>query len=617
MFTISYVIYILYEAVHSFLICHERKMYMTRKLITFLISATVVAVFAVQSIALASPVATFDSTGMSLALSGNIGDKAGISYTVTIAPRSGSEPQFSKTSAPIDICLFETGYSGEISESIRLHPNLEGGEYTAFFACNINNEDKIFASHFSYVNSTEPATVELVKLLNGQNSGDKTGAQNASEFYDIISVRTNITKFGIVYDSVYDMQSGTDKIPFISEVVYSMKALQPDSVFTFDALSKALFEAQAAYDIKFDGLMAADLWSEYLGSQYEKLAELEETEKDKLDELLKNADYKGRSLSDIFTEKFIMAQLLCADTRLEIKSLLTQYADVLGIDMSAESDYGQVPDSQLHIIYEGILQEVSGESEIDDIKSYFDKYVEDALYVPPQTGRPSYGGGGGGGGGGTTSVISGGNLTNPNASTVTPQAPPVPETVPDSTVAVPVFNDTKGHFAEQSIQLLASKGIISGYPDGSFAPQGKVTRAEFCKIAAVAFGITSDEKAAFDDVSDGVWYEKYVSALAANGIINGYNNQFMPDSPITREDAAVIMQRIFALKNINLTQTEKTFADSDDISDYAKLSVNALATAGIMNGDGKSFSPKNAISRGETAVLVCNSQNFMTGGNEK
>lgn len=602
------------EAVYSFLICHERKMYMTRKLITFLISATVVAVFAVQSIALASPVATFDSTGMSLALSGNIGDKAGISYTVTIAPRSGSEPQFSKTNAPIDICLFETGYGGEISESIRLHPNLEGGEYTAFFACNVDNEDKIFASHFSYINSTEPATAELVKLLNGENSGDKTGAQNASEFYDIISVRTNITKFGIVYDSVYDEQSGTDKIPFISEVVYSMKALQPDSVFTFDTLSDALFEAQAAYDIKFDGLMVADLWSEYLGSQYEKLTELEETEKDKLDELLKNADYKGRSLSDIFTEKFIMSRFICADTRLEIKSLLTQYADVLGIDMSAESDYSQVPDSQLHIIYEGILQEVSGESEIDDIKSYFDKYVEDALYVPPQNNRPSYGGGGGGGG--KTSVISGGNLTNPNASTVTPQAPLVPETVPENT-AVPVFNDTKGHFAEQSIQLLASKGIISGYPDGSFAPQGKVTRAEFCKIAAVAFGITSDEKAVFDDVSDGVWYEEYVSALAANGIINGYNNQFMPDNPITREDAAVIMQRIFALKNINLTQAEKTFSDSDDISDYARLSVNALATAGIMNGDGMSFYPQNAISRGETAVLVCNSQNFMTGGNEK
>lgn len=583
---------------------------MTRKLITILLSATLVAGFVVQSIASASPAATFDPSGMSIALSGTIGDKAGIVYTVTVASRQGDTPGFSKTNPPLGVSLFETGYGGEISESVRLSDNLEGGEYTAFFACNIDDEDKIFASHFSYTNSEEPATVELVNLLNGEDSGDKKGATNAAEFYDILSPRTNITKFGIVYDEVHNPETGTDKIPFISEVAYSMKKLQPNSEFTFDALCSVLFEAVAAYDMCTLGISAADDNKTYLGEQYSKLSDLTEDESARLDELLKTADYKGRSLKDIFTEKFIMSRLLCADTRLKIKAILSEYNKELGIDMSTGSDYDDVKDSRLYIIYDGIMDEISDDTRIDDIKDYFDKYVDKALDEPNESKKTSSGGGGGGG---KSSVISGNNLTNPNTTVITPPTVPVPEAKPNTKPSI-VFSDMDGHFAASSVQALAEKGIISGYPDGKYIPDGKVTRAEFCKIAANAFGIKSESIITFDDVGADAWYAKYVSALAANGIVMGYDGKFMPGSPITREDAAVIMHRIFAFKGITLADSKKEFEDTADISSYAKSPVSLLAGAGVINGNGGRFYPKNAISRGETAVLVYNAQNAVAGG---
>lgn len=577
---------------------------MTKKLIAFIVTATLVAVFVVQQIAMATPLATFDPLTMTLDISGNIGDKAGTPYTVTIAVRSDATPQFSKTNPPLGISMFKTSYNGEVSENIKLPGNFEGGEYTAFFSYNINSEDNVSASHFSYTNANESATIELIKLLNGDDCGDKKGATNSNEFYNILSPRSSITKFGVVYDEVNNESDGINKIPFMCEVTYSMKGLQPDSKFTFETLCNTLFASVAAYDINANGLDSADKHSSYLGELYSKLDELTENEAQRLDSMLKSADYKGRALSDIFAEKYIISKILSADTRLKMKDVLLTYSNELGIDISSSSSYAKVKDERLYIIYEGILNEVSDKTGIADIKTYFDKYVKEALKVPADSNKPSGSRPSGG------STISGSNLTNPNTTaTQVPVITPQPDTNKNT-----VFYDIEGHFSYESVIRLTDSGIISGYTDGSFKPNGNVTRAEFCKIIALAFGIEATQSIDFNDVDTNAWYADYVYALAQNGIITGYDGKFMPDVYITREDAAVIIHRIFTLKNINMLNNEKQFADIDDISSYAKTPIGMLANASIINGDGTKFYPKKSISRGETAVLMCNALDFVEGG---
>ena len=46
------------------------------------------------------------------------------------------------------------------------------------------------------------------------------------------------------------------------------------------------------------------------------------------------------------------------------------------------------------------------------------------------------------------------------------------------------FEDAKGHWAEEAIQILTDKGVISGYPDGLVHPDAIITRGEFAALVA-------------------------------------------------------------------------------------------------------------------------------------
>lgn len=94
-----------------------------------------------------------------------------------------------------------------------------------------------------------------------------------------------------------------------------------------------------------------------------------------------------------------------------------------------------------------------------------------------------------------------------------------------------------------AVCTLSNAGIISGYPDGSFRPNGKITRAEFATIASRFFDVTVSGEDAFPDIS-GHWAEQYINEAAAIGIINGYEDgTFRPQKLITRAEAMTMVNR--------------------------------------------------------------------------
>ena len=92
-----------------------------------------------------------------------------------------------------------------------------------------------------------------------------------------------------------------------------------------------------------------------------------------------------------------------------------------------------------------------------------------------------------------------------------------------------------------------------------------------------------------------------------NGVVNGIgNNKFGVGQKISRQDAAVMIQRAAKAKGITLGgEGNLSFKDAKDIADYAKASVSELSNAKIINGftDG-TFKPNNSITRAETAKIV-------------
>ncbi|RAU92957.1 hypothetical protein DQG13_26690 [Paenibacillus sp. YN15] len=173
------------------------------------------------------------------------------------------------------------------------------------------------------------------------------------------------------------------------------------------------------------------------------------------------------------------------------------------------------------------------------------------------------------------------------------------------------FADLAGHWAAKDIQLLSGKGIIDGIADNRFAPEGILTRAEIAALLARAAGL--EEKAlsggGMTDVRADDWYAGYVQAAVSAGLIDGYEDgTFRAETPVTREELAVLLTRALALAGRPADgsgSTAAAFTDGSSISGWAKDAVRAAQAAGLVNGleDG-SFRPQAQATRAEAAVMI-------------
>ena len=94
-----------------------------------------------------------------------------------------------------------------------------------------------------------------------------------------------------------------------------------------------------------------------------------------------------------------------------------------------------------------------------------------------------------------------------------------------------------------AISTMTNAGILDGYEDGSFHPNGYITRAEFATIAVRFFDLSYQGEDLFPDI-DGHWAQDYINQAADAGIIEGYpDGTFGPQKQITRAEAVTMVNR--------------------------------------------------------------------------
>jgi hypothetical protein len=165
-----------------------------------------------------------------------------------------------------------------------------------------------------------------------------------------------------------------------------------------------------------------------------------------------------------------------------------------------------------------------------------------------------------------------------------------------------LFNDVPAsHWANAYIAKLFSKGIISGYSDGSFSPAASVTRAEFAKMVCFAMDYMLDDpaKASFSDVPYDNWAYRYIETAKSRGVITGYTDgTFGPNKKITRAEITKVIAEVLGLSpgTSSLKDINKNWA-----SDY----ITACVKAGIVSGyaDG-TFRPANTATRAEAVKII-------------
>ncbi|MCC3372596.1 endo-1,4-beta-xylanase [Cohnella sp. REN36] len=177
--------------------------------------------------------------------------------------------------------------------------------------------------------------------------------------------------------------------------------------------------------------------------------------------------------------------------------------------------------------------------------------------------------------------------------------------------ATKTFGDLKTvPWAQEAIELMASRGIVKGTSDTTFSPSAPIRRADFLALLVRALELkgTNGSGDMFADVKTTDYYYDEVKTAKELGIASGAgDNRFLPTGSIAREDMMVLTALALRAAGQPLPEGGDAlgaFADASSVAGYARDSAAALAAAGIVRGGGGKLSPKAQLTRAEAAVLL-------------
>jgi hypothetical protein len=167
------------------------------------------------------------------------------------------------------------------------------------------------------------------------------------------------------------------------------------------------------------------------------------------------------------------------------------------------------------------------------------------------------------------------------------------------------FSDVcTGYWAEDAINTLAEGSIIGGYPDGTFRPEGKLTRAELCSLLVKAkkVKVSRPRKALFSDLPPAHWAAPYIQAAVDLKLVGGYpDGTFQPSKPLNRVEGVLILSRFANLKPI---RGESPYYDLPE-SHWAAPNIAAAKEADLLDYiKSNYFEPPKGFTRAEAAYIL-------------
>lgn len=186
-----------------------------------------------------------------------------------------------------------------------------------------------------------------------------------------------------------------------------------------------------------------------------------------------------------------------------------------------------------------------------------------------------------------------------------------------------MFSDIANHWASPCIVALSQRGILSGYPNGTFRPKATVSRAEFAALMPKVFPdlLAQQASLAFRDVPVEYWAHDAIAWATERGLFSGYENgTFRPRQSVSiAQSIVVLMLGLEATQGFDTTLipldepvTEQNlvaeqFSDAAKIPDYAREAIAAALNRQLLEQlkSPRSLRPQQAVTRGEVAALLC------------
>ncbi len=161
------------------------------------------------------------------------------------------------------------------------------------------------------------------------------------------------------------------------------------------------------------------------------------------------------------------------------------------------------------------------------------------------------------------------------------------------------------------VDYAIDNGLMNGVSDEEFAPDMNLTRAMLVTILwrvegkpEVGLDVT------YEDVADNQYYTEAVEWATANGIVTGYSDaEFAPNGNILREQIAAIMFRYAKVKGYDVSVGENTnilsYEDYSEVSEYAIPAMQYSVGSGLMKGRTDStLNPRENATRAEVATIL-------------
>ena len=164
------------------------------------------------------------------------------------------------------------------------------------------------------------------------------------------------------------------------------------------------------------------------------------------------------------------------------------------------------------------------------------------------------------------------------------------------------FKDQSKIVNEEAVDMCSALNIINGYTDGSFKPEGNITRAEACKMICVALNggkepvLGTNATATFTDIK-GHWAEGYIEYCVSEGIVAGIGGgKFNPNGNVTGSQFAKMLLIALGYR-----------ADHEKFVGSAwEVNVNVKATQKGLYEDLATMDPSVALTRDNAAQMVWN-----------
>jgi len=183
----------------------------------------------------------------------------------------------------------------------------------------------------------------------------------------------------------------------------------------------------------------------------------------------------------------------------------------------------------------------------------------------------------------------------------------VPVTHPGRT-----FADIQNHTSRHAIEVLASRGIITGRNETEFVPGATMTRAEFAAIITRGLALPDRPTAVFADVPSNAWFFDVVGTAFYYEIVTGTSpTTFNPQGTITRQEAAVMVARAARLGGMDISLTDAQilntlaiFGDYRTAASWAWAELAFCFREGILDDSEFYIEPLVPILRGEVAEML-------------